>query len=260
MAAAAVSGWAQGAELPLPDGLSLTLREALLKVLENRPEDPVSFLGEYFQNLAVASEGTAEKPVPRQQEEQISSALKQLLLCHYSRPAFSRNTALAFQALSCPTDRRKKPGLRGRVYTQLLRQICGSAGTSSCSLLDKLRCWDHEAVPFSVFRHGVLTCFVFLDFVEISGRLFEVVAESGEASRTVCQALLEALQDALSVSGSASGNGCLGAASKLSPDQLGMTMEQAMRLRRNETTPPMTQEEFTQLTAPLFIQRVKPMC
>lgn len=193
-------------------------------------------------------------------QEQVSNALKQLLFCHYNRPAFSRNTALAFQILSCPTNKRKKPGLKGRVYTELLKQICGSAGPASSSLIHKLRCWDHEAVPFGVFRHGVLTCFVFLDYVKISRRLFEVVAESGEASRTVCQALLEALQDALSTSGSARGTRCLDTASKLSPDQLGHTMEQAMRLRRNETSPPMTQEDFTQLTAPLFIQRVKPMC
>ncbi|XP_078279775.1 tubulin polyglutamylase complex subunit 1 [Rhinoraja longicauda] len=256
MAAAA----AGGTEPLLPGGLSLTLREALLKVLENRPQDPVSFLGDYFHNLAAAAAASEEKLVPRTQEEQLSSALKQLLFCHYNRPAFSRNTALAFQILSCPTNKRKKPGLKGRVYTELLKQICGSAGPASSSLIHKLRCWDHEAVPFGVFRHGVLTCFVFLDYVKISRRLFEVVAESGEASRTVCQALLEALQDALSASGSARGTRCLDAASKLSPDQLGHTMEQALRLRRNETSPPMTQEDFTQLTAPLFIQRVKPMC
>ncbi|XP_069783911.1 tubulin polyglutamylase complex subunit 1 [Narcine bancroftii] len=261
MATAAVSGWAPGTEPSLPDGLSLTLREALFQVLENRPEDPVSFLGEYFQRLVEsAREGAAEKSAPRPKEEQVSCALKQLLLSHYSRPAFSRNTALAFHILSCPANKRKKPGLKGRIYTELLRQICGGAGISSCSLIRKLQCWDHEAVPFSVFRHGVLTCFIFLDFVKISRRLFEVVAESGEASRTVCQALLDALQDALNVSKSASGPGCLDAALKLSPNQLGQTMEQAMRLRKNETSPPMTQEEFTMLTAPFFIQRVKPMC
>uniref|UniRef100_UPI00398E6D73 tubulin polyglutamylase complex subunit 1 n=1 Tax=Pristiophorus japonicus TaxID=55135 RepID=UPI00398E6D73 len=256
-AAAAVSGRVA----PLPPGLSVTLREALLKVLENRPADPVSFLGEYFQNLAAAasSEAAAEKPGPRQQQEQVEGALKQLLLCHYSRPAFSRNMASAFHILSCPTGKRKKPGLKGRAYTELLRRICGAADPSTCSLIHKLQCWDHEAVPFSVFRHGVLTCFVYLEFVRVSGRLFEAVADSGEADRTLCQALLDALKDAVNRS-SCGASGYLDAGSKLGPDQLARAMKQSVRLRKNQSTASLTQEEFVLLTAPLFIQRVKPIC
>ncbi|XP_067871867.1 tubulin polyglutamylase complex subunit 1-like [Heterodontus francisci] len=343
MAAAAVSGLAAPLSgPPLPAGLTLTLREALLKVLENRPEDPICFLSEYFENLAAASEGAAEKPAPRQQqvtgwrdhpsprphpdprhyptdgtgrfttlntgvlgmkntpglpllkffqgpewvfdkvphnrlvskvkaqgikgqekpedEELVPRALKQLLLCHYSRPAFSRNLASAFQILSCPIGKKKKPGLKGRAYTELLRQICGGAHLSSCSLIQKLQCWDHEAVSFGVFRHGVLSCFIFLEFVKISGRLFDVVADSDEADRTVCQVLLDALKDAVSIGNSSSAIRYLDAGSKLAPNQLGQAMERAVRLRQNESIPSISKEEFTLLAAPLFIEKVKPIC
>ncbi|XP_078393783.1 tubulin polyglutamylase complex subunit 1-like [Cetorhinus maximus] len=263
MAAAAVvvSGRSEPfSEPPVPAALTPTLREALLKILENRPEDPVSFLSEYFENLAAASEGAAEKAAPKQQQELVPRALKQLLLCHYSRPAFSRNLASAFQILSSPIGKKKKAGLKGRAYTELLRQICADAQLSSCSLIHKLQCWDHEAVPFGVFRHGVLTCLIFMEFVKISGRLFDVVADSDEADQTLCQVLLEALKDAVNIGDSTSSVRYLNAGSKLAPDQLGQAMERALRLQKNESIPSISKEEFILLTAPLFIEKVKPVC
>ncbi|GCC20654.1 tubulin polyglutamylase complex subunit 1 [Chiloscyllium punctatum] len=260
MAAAAVSGRSgPHSRPPVPAALTSTLREALLKVLENRPEDPVCFLSEYFGNLSAASEGATEKPAPKQQQELVSRALRQLLLCHYSRPAFSRNLASAFQILSSPIGKKKKAGLKGRTYTELLRQICAGAQLSACSLIHKLQCWDHEAVPFGVFRHGVLTCLIFMEFVKISGRLFDVVADSDEADQTVCHVLLEALKDAVSIGDSSNSAGYLDAGSKLAPDQLGLAMERAVRLRKKESVTSISKEEFVLLTAPLFIEKVKPI-
>ncbi|GCB75777.1 hypothetical protein scyTo_0019055, partial [Scyliorhinus torazame] len=176
---------------------------------------------------------------------------------HYGRPAFSRNLASAFQILSSSIGKKKKAGLKGRAYTELLRQICAAAQLSSCSLIHKLQCWDHEAVPFGVFRHGVLTCLIFMEFVKVSGRLFDVLADSDEADRTLCQVLLEALKDAVNIGDSSSSVGYLDAGSKLAPHRLGQAMERALKLQKNESIPLISKEEFILLTAPLFIEKAQ---
>eukprot|EP00062_Callorhinchus_milii_P013685 gi/632962033/ref/XP_007897087.1/ PREDICTED: LOW QUALITY PROTEIN: tubulin polyglutamylase complex subunit 1 [Callorhinchus milii] len=257
MAAAATGDGEGGARLP--PGVGDVVRDALLRVLENRPEDPLSFLSEYFGNLTAAAE-EREDPLSRgtgEQQEQITRALKQLQLCHYDRPAFNNNLAVAYQILSCPVQKRKKSGLTGEAYTQLLKQICEDKTTPSSSLIQKLQCRAYEAVPFNVFRHGTLTCFIFLHFLKISEGLFEVVAESGKVNRTVCEAVIAALKEAVGISDYTKPMSYLEAGSKLGPDRLGKAMEQAVRLRKSEVASLVTKEEFIHRVASLFTEKVK---
>lgn len=57
--AAAGSGLGDEAEFLLQADVTAMVREALLKVLEARPEEPVSFLADYFERLVLSSSGSA---------------------------------------------------------------------------------------------------------------------------------------------------------------------------------------------------------
>lgn len=70
-APAAGSGLGSEAEFLMRAGVTAMVREALLKVLEARPEEPVSFLADYFERLVLGSPGaageaSAELPGPPQ--------------------------------------------------------------------------------------------------------------------------------------------------------------------------------------------------
>lgn len=70
-------------------GVTDMLRAALLKVLEARPEEPISFLAHYFENMGLRSpaNGGAGEP-PGQlllQQQRLGRALWHLRLAHHSQ-------------------------------------------------------------------------------------------------------------------------------------------------------------------------------
>lgn len=70
-------------------GVTKMLRAALLKVLEARPEEPISFLAHYFENMGLRSpaNGGAGEP-PGQlllQQQRLGRALWHLRLAHHSQ-------------------------------------------------------------------------------------------------------------------------------------------------------------------------------
>nr|XP_006206684.2 tubulin polyglutamylase complex subunit 1 [Vicugna pacos] len=146
-------------------GVTEMLRTALLKVLEARPEEPIAFLAHYFENMGLRSptNGGAGEPAGQLllQQQRLGRALWHLRLAHHSqRTAFNNNVGVAYECLSA-SGRKKKPGLDGRTYSELLKRICrdGEAPEEVVApLLRKIQCRDHEAVPLAVFRAGMLTC------------------------------------------------------------------------------------------------------
>ncbi|KAL0611474.1 Tubulin polyglutamylase complex subunit 1 [Plecturocebus cupreus] len=247
-------------------GVTEMLRAALLKVLEARPEEPIAFLAHYFENMGLRSpvNGGAGEP-PGQlllQQQRLGRALWHLRLAHHSqRAAFNNNVSVAYECLSAG-GRRKRPGLDGRTYSELLRRICrdGRAPEEvAAPLLRKVQCRDHEAVPLSVFRAGTLTCFVLLEFVARAGALFQLLEDpaAAVADRRVGQAVLDTLEGALQASDAAAPARFLEAGSRLGPDSLALALDRAVGGRRPSA--PMTREEFLERAAALFIAKVKPV-
>lgn len=170
-------------------------------------------------------------------------------------------------------------GVRGGIYTQTLECLCSEGGvpaSTSAPLLRRLQCQDHEAVPYDVFRHGVLTCAVFSDYIRQAQRLYAEVCcpAEGPASRALCLAVLGTLQEALETSQGCDANRCanantkanpcleanlkanryLEASAKISPYKLAQAMAGA------QTGGPggnMDAKEFENAAAELFITRVK---
>ncbi|XP_066197688.1 tubulin polyglutamylase complex subunit 1 [Saccopteryx leptura] len=248
-------------------GVTKMLRAALLKVLEARPEEPISFLAHYFENMGLSTpaNGGAGEP-PGQlllQQQRLGRALWHLRLAHHSqRTAFNNNVSVAYECLSV-SGRKKKPGLDGRTYSELLKRICqeGEAPEEVVApLLRKIQCRDHEAVPLDVFRAGMLTCFVLLEFVARAGALYQLLEDPtlSVADRRIGQAVLDTLEGALQASsGAAAPAHYLEAGSRLGPDSLAMAMDHALVAQRPSS--PMTREEFLEKAAALFIAKVKPV-
>ncbi|KAK1156968.1 tubulin polyglutamylase complex subunit 1 [Acipenser oxyrinchus oxyrinchus] len=251
-------------------GAGAVLRGALLKLLEVRSEDPIGFLADHFGNLAQSLEngdsGSAVEGDKKQHQQALQSpeeqnqhagALWHLTQAHYSqRSAFNNNVAVAFSLLS-RGGRKRKPGLKGRAYTELLRRVCRDGAVAepvSAPLIRKLRCQDHEAVPFDLFRRAVLTCFVFADFVRKSRSLFETVSPS---DGSLCRAVLGSLRDALETTGCSDPARYLEASAKLTPGRLAQAMDRAQTLASGTPSTLMGQEEFIEEASALFVSRVK---
>lgn len=162
---------------------------------------------------------------------------------------------------------------------QTLQCLCSEGGvpaSTSAPLLRRLHCQDHEAVPYDVFHHGVLTCAVFSDYIRQAQRLYAEVCcpDKGPASRALCQAVLGTLKEALETSQGCDASCCvdanckagpcmeasakairfLEASAKISPYKLAQAMAGA------QTRGPggnMDAKEFENAAAELFISRVK---
>ncbi|XP_015742030.1 tubulin polyglutamylase complex subunit 1 [Coturnix japonica] len=257
------SGMGDEAEFLLQADITAMVREALLKVLEARPEEPVSFLADYFERLVLGGSGTtgeaaAELAGPMQR---LGRALCYVHLAHHShRTAFNTNISTAYEVLGSG-GRRKMLGVDGRLYSELLRRICQHGDAPQdvvAELLHRVQCRDHEAVPFDVFRYGVLSCFVLLEFVSKARMLYDVLDNgAGVADKSVCQAVLCTLEEALGAGGLSVPGRYLEASSRLGPDCLALAMDRALQERQLSST--MSREEFLKKATALFVAKVKPV-
>ncbi|XP_063003419.1 tubulin polyglutamylase complex subunit 1 [Elgaria multicarinata webbii] len=245
-------------------GVTDMVREALLKVLEARPEEPVAFLAGYFEKLAQSS-GEADEAATdggdpqRQLRLRLARASWYLGLAHHShRTAFNNNVSMAYDTLAA-AGRRKKPGVTGKLYGDLLRLLCrerGAPDTIALPLLQKVACREHEAVPFDVFRHGALTCLVLLEFLAKASTLYDALG-GGAADKRICSAVLGTLEDALRATDVSVPIRYLETGSKLGPDCLALAMDKALSERK--ASEGLQKEEFLQRASAIFIAKMKPV-
>lgn len=147
----------------------------------------------------------------------------------------------------------------GKTYSELLRLLCQERGASDETLqplLQKVSCRDHEVVPFDIFRYGVLTCLILLEFLAKADGLYDALDDgSGAADKRVCTAVLGTLEDALHITDVSPPIRCLEAGSKLRPDCLAMAMDQALLERKANAA--MKKDEFLKRASSIFVTRVK---
>ncbi|XP_063770544.1 tubulin polyglutamylase complex subunit 1 [Pseudophryne corroboree] len=242
-------------------GARHVMREAVLTLLEARPEDPITFLADYFGTLGTgAADGAAagERGHKLLGQQRLRRALWFLKLAHHSqRSAFSNNLSAAYDCLSAG-GRKKKPGVNGKSYSELLTNICQEGDIPndiSSALLKKIQCRDHEAVPFDVFRYGVLTCFVLVEFISKADSLFNILNGDNHSDQRVCQSVLHTLEEALVASDLCVPASYLEAGSKLGPDCLAIAMDQALLGRKPGV--PISRSEFLYEACSLFLHKVK---
>ncbi|XP_044140422.1 tubulin polyglutamylase complex subunit 1 [Bufo gargarizans] len=241
-------------------GVRDVLRMAVLKLLEARPEDPVLFLADYFKKMGAGGSKIGDRGSHIAGQQRLAHALWYLKLAHHSqRAAFNNNLTNAYDCLSAG-GRKRKPGLNGKAYSEVLARICqeGDLPTDITSaLLKKIQCRDHEAVPFDVFRYGVLTCFVLVEFMSKADTLFNILDGDNQSDQSVCQAVLDTLEEALTASDLAVPASYLEAGSKLGPDCLAIAMDRAFQNRKPGI--PMGRGDFMKEACLLFLDKVKPV-
>ncbi|XP_037550511.1 tubulin polyglutamylase complex subunit 1 [Nematolebias whitei] len=255
-------------------GVGDLLLGAILKMVEARSDDPVGFLADHFCNLASQlTSGPSSACAVEQQR--LNRALWHLRLAHHSqRSAFSNNVRVAYDLLNIPGCQRQADeggpcsdgaigagggGVRGGLYTQALQCLCSEGGvpaSTSAPLLQRLCCQDHEAVPYDVFRYGVLTCAVFSDYIRQAQRLYAEVCspDEGPVSRALCLTVLGTLKEALETSQGWDAVRFLQASAKISPHNLAHAMVGAQARGPGGN---MDAKEFENAAAELFITRVK---
>lgn len=100
------------AEFLLQSGVTDMVREALLKVLEARPEKPVDFLAGYFEKLTQSSPEAATEALSDggdpQRQLRLDRALWYLGLAHHSH-RWGRRIPLAREGTTIPTMQRGGP-------------------------------------------------------------------------------------------------------------------------------------------------------
>lgn len=111
--ALSANGVAEGeAEFLLQSGVTDMVREALLKVLEARPEKPVDFLAGYFEKLMQSSPETATEALSDggdpQRQLSLDRALWYLSLAHHSH-RWARRVPHARGRTTIPTMQRGVP-------------------------------------------------------------------------------------------------------------------------------------------------------
>jgi len=237
------------------------IRDVLAKVIENRPEDPLAFLADYFE--AVGDKGN-----------KVTRAYQTLLLTHYTQPAFQNNIQSAYEILSQCKVHRHLRGINGVIFGELLDLILQEVPSDIADkLIKKIACRDYEVVVYDVFRAGVVTSFVFHEYIKQSEALYNALDTSasysnqvpgssqlGRANKTLCDAALQQLLLAVTTTGD-DATSVIEAGYSLCPDQLTATFSQAMiesgDNHHGDNHLTMKRDEFVQQAAETFLHKVK---
>ncbi|KAJ8019866.1 Tubulin polyglutamylase complex subunit 1 [Holothuria leucospilota] len=225
------------------------IKNALSQLVSNRPDDPITFLAHFFDNLG-------------EDNNRMNQALEMIKISHHSKPSFVPNVTTAYEILSKPKSSKHPAGLVGSTYKTLLEMICSSMAVEVReSLFQKIGPQDYEYIPLDVFQTGVIACLLLVDFVAVSECLYQILDNSGEnaADKHVCEAVIRELEEILQVSSYLDPKSYITVGRKLQPDLLSLALEDAHISSNSSQKSYMKCEEFVQLTAQLFISKMKPL-
>nr|XP_039252068.1 tubulin polyglutamylase complex subunit 1-like [Styela clava] len=235
------------------------MKDALLKLVENRPEDPLLFLSNFFDT--VSSENRADR---------ISHAARTLKLSHHSSPAFNNNVILAYDILSAPKNpsskklTNKRSGMSGAIHEEFIKFICSDVPDElKENLVDKVCCKWNEMVPYEVFKYSVTVAYVLIDFIELSEDLFKTLSGKNEmADRYLCDTTVETFSESLLrsnnnfVKSDDNFSHAMEAGKKLRPDNLASAMLQAKE-DEGDAKNLMDESEFLHLMTNVYLSNVK---
>ncbi|XP_073230191.1 tubulin polyglutamylase complex subunit 1-like [Porites lutea] len=225
-------------------GVTSDIKDAITLVIENRPEDPISFLAEFFD--CHASTTTA-----------LMKAHQKLLLAHHSRPSFQNNLLLAYNILHKQKNSNGLHGLTGKTYNDLLTMLCRDlSGTEAEPLQKRILCYNYEVVRFPVFKVGVLSTFIYQDFLKQAESLYNELdlTDRGKADKHLCDAILSELKQA-AVKTTDDPISVIQVGSMLSSLRLNKIMAEAL-VRSGGSNQTMSVEEFVFTAADILLEQI----
>ncbi|XP_076816016.1 tubulin polyglutamylase complex subunit 1-like [Clavelina lepadiformis] len=172
------------------------IRKALLKLIENKPSEPMLFLANYFDS--VSSNDKTDK---------IANAMQVLQLTNHRQAVFQTNLMIAFDMVSVARNAsskkavNKRPGLTGSVYEDLLKAIGTKIPKDIFDeLFKQIGCRPSEMVPFDIFRYGVTVCYVCIDFINLCGDIFQTFCNkvsSDIADKYICDFVIDSFKNVI---------------------------------------------------------------
>ena len=234
--------------------VSPIVRDALLKLLVNRPENPVKFLCEYFRAVS--------NP---QNRNRISQAVEIILLSSYGKPVFERNALASFEMLSLAKEM-SVTGVCGTVFQEFVNELiaayCASKQVelrSSCleQLQKKLAVREHEVVNFAIFRSSVFLCLIAVDFASFCEQLFcELdVHKQGKISSKLTESILnELFKGSLEVNAETDTLKLLAVAANFTNKKIAEILEQTVD--QHVSTKTVSQNDFVVQATNIFFNQV----
>lgn len=135
------------------------MKDLLTVLLENRPEEPLDFIADYF-NCAV----NGVPPIMR--------SYRYIRLTKRNRQAFMDNLAQAYTIMSRSSEV-PGSGLTGANYLRLLNIVCADFPAEVVhALLQVLDKKDTDTISFPTFVAGINACLLYEEFFEHAERLF----------------------------------------------------------------------------------------
>ncbi|XP_022079129.1 tubulin polyglutamylase complex subunit 1-like [Acanthaster planci] len=230
-------------------GVGSWIRDALSKVLSNRPEDAVAFLAQYFSSIGEKS-------------NRLNRAYQYLTLTDHYQPSFANNVATAYEILCSSSGSRTLAGLTGSTYREVLSLICSTIPAPFCEqLLKKIGPRDEEVIYPSVFHSGVMAAFVMIEYLKQTEELFQLLTTHqgrGLVDHELATAMLQELQDALAVR-STDPVSILTAGSKLTNEVITDSLLELLFASQSEHRQMMTREEFVVTAFNIYLKEVKPV-
>ena len=166
-------------------GAGIAFRDAMSKIIENRPADPISFLADYFHNLSTREDG-------------IKRAIQEIRLTEYGKQAFAANLVNAYEILA---NDNTSNAVVGKQMCALIDLLLEDIEVPIRKVVrKKVACRDYEAIPFDVFRSIVIACICTSPFLAEGRQLFATLDfhKQGCVESATCDALLGHLSKCVS--------------------------------------------------------------
>ena len=227
-------------------GAGIALRDAMAKIIENRPNDPISFLADYFHNISTREDG-------------VKRAMQEILLTSHGEHAFAANIVNAYEILSADNNMK---AVVGRQMTMLIDLLIESIDLPVRKLLRrKLICRDYEAIPLPVFRSLVITCITAPKYIKEGKTLFATLDfhKQGYVETATCESLLSHLSKSIQATTNlpVGDNSAiiLKTAFELSPHNIGVCLSETNDKHNSKTN--MNVDNFVLSLIDIFLLSVK---
>lgn len=204
-------------------GVTKQIKEATIKLIENRPNEPMLFLSEFFDNFCST-----------EQNDKINSATQVLKLSHFSQPTFQTNLMIAYDLLSAPKNPNSKKvaytrrGLLGMVFNDAIKEIIKHLHEKiQEAIVEKINARPNEMITFDVFKYGMNVCYIIQDFVATSQKLYALLQgnKSHGAEKCLCDLVSTAFEKSIKTSAkSLDPSDILNANKLFRPDALALQM------------------------------------
>lgn len=225
--------------------------DCLLKLIENKPDQPMLFLADYFDSCTDKS-------------GKIANALRMLTYAQKSPSVFEANLLKAYDVLSMPRNsgskKPGKPGLIGSVYESFLLSILSNHEEEiKASFLNHVLCRSNEVVPFDIFRYGVYASYYFNDYICESKALFGLLGNkqsSASCDKALCDVVLDSYKSALSnlADRGTAASQFLNAALQLGPRNLAFDL---LHLKENKFNHQLNEKDFLIEMCEIFTKNLK---